>query len=77
VSALLSAGMLQAEQILSRQRVVLDHLAARLLDDETIEGDDLEEIFQGAGRADRIISALAGPRDEAGLPAGVPLSKVA
>ena len=52
VSALLAAGMQQAEQILSRHRPVLDRLAARLLADETIEGDDLEQIFQGGRRAE-------------------------
>jgi hypothetical protein len=34
-----------------RQRDVLDALAARLLDVETIEGDELEEIFQGGADA--------------------------
>ena len=47
VRTLIDAAAQQAEQILMRQRDVLDALAARLLDVETIEGDELEEIFQG------------------------------
>ena len=73
VSALLVAGMQQAEQILSRHRSVLDALAARLLDDETIEGDDLEQIFQGARPADGIVTPLP-RRGQAPAP---PLPRVA
>jgi cell division protease FtsH len=51
VRMLIDAGAQQAEQILVRQRDVLDALAARLLDVETIEGDELEEIFQGGADA--------------------------
>ena len=45
VRALIDAGMRQAEDILLRHHDVLDELASRLLEDETIEGDELEEIF--------------------------------
>jgi cell division protease FtsH len=45
VRALIDAGMRQAEQILRQHRDVLDALAARLLDEETIEGDALEQVF--------------------------------
>src|SRR5258705_13067751 len=48
VRMLIDAAAQQAEHILMRQREVLDALAARLLDVETIEGDELEQIFQGA-----------------------------
>ena len=52
VRSLIDAAAAQAEQILLRHRDVLDALAARLLDAETIEGDELEEIFQGEANAD-------------------------
>jgi cell division protease FtsH len=60
--ALLNAGMRQAEQLLMRHQDVLDALAARLLDDETIEGDDLELIFQGSGRTNVVVTPLASSR---------------
>src|SRR6202158_627152 len=62
VSALLDAGMRQAESILVRYQPVLDTLAARLLEDETIEGDALEQIFQGAGHTDGVVTPLPHPR---------------
>src|SRR5258705_12573130 len=52
VRMLIDAAAQQAEHILMRQREVLDALAARLLDAETIEGDELEQIFQGEANAD-------------------------
>jgi len=51
VRALIEAGMLQAEDILIRYGDVLDALATRLLEDETIEGEDLEQVFQSGGDA--------------------------
>ena len=74
VSALLDAGMRQAESILVRHQAVLDTLAARLLDDETIEGDDLEQIFQGSGDTDRVVTPL---RRGPGAPKLLPLPRVA
>jgi cell division protease FtsH len=62
VSALLEAGMQQAEKILSRHKPILDTLAARLLDDETVEGDDLEVIFQGKSPDHGIVTPLPSPR---------------
>jgi cell division protease FtsH len=47
VHSLIEAGMRQAEEILSRHRDVLDALAVRLLATETVEGDELEAIFNG------------------------------
>jgi cell division protease FtsH len=59
VSALIEAAMAHAEQILSRHRDVLDTLAARLIDDETIEGDELEEIFlSGAAAPEGVVTSL-------------------
>ena len=51
VRALIEAGMLQAEDILIRYGDVLDALATRLLEDETVEGEDLELVFQSGGDA--------------------------
>ena len=76
VSALLAAGMQQAEQILSRHRPVLDHLAARLLDDETIEGDDLEQIFQAERPAVGGVTLLPGHRHQPGAPDLLPLPRI-
>jgi cell division protease FtsH len=58
VRSLIDAGMRQAEQILSRYRAVLDALAVRLLECETVEGDHLEAIFQGTEDADGTVTAL-------------------
>ena len=52
VRALIDAGMRQAEEILTRHRDVLDLLATRLLDEETVEGDELEQLFVGDPDAD-------------------------
>ncbi|EEH64611.1 ATP-dependent metallopeptidase HflB [Gleimia coleocanis DSM 15436] len=46
VRALLDNAMREAWQILSRNRAVLDTLAMRLLDEETLLEHDLEEIFK-------------------------------
>jgi cell division protease FtsH len=46
VRALIEAGAQQAEDILTQYMHVLDALAARLIDIETVEGDELELIFQ-------------------------------
>ena len=78
VRALIEAGMAQAEQILLRHRDVLDQLAARLLEVETIEGDDLEKIFQGgAEAADGVITPLPRYRHRAAAPNGQPLPRLA
>jgi cell division protease FtsH len=58
VRTLIDAGMRQAEQILSRYRAVLDSLAVRLLETETVEGDELEAVFQGGDDADGTVMAL-------------------
>src|SRR5207248_2138535 len=42
VRALIEAGAQQAEDILTQYMHVLDALAARLIDSETVEGDELE-----------------------------------
>jgi ATP-dependent Zn protease len=75
VRALIDAGMRQAEEILSRHRDVLEALALRLVEDETIEGDELEQIFSGAdATSDGVVRPLpryryrARPADLAELP---------
>jgi cell division protease FtsH len=78
VHVLIDAAMRQAEQILLRHRAVLDALAAQLLDTETIEGDDLEAIFQqGAGAPEGSVTPLPGYRHRPGLPTLVPVPLVA
>ncbi|MBV9582509.1 MAG: ATP-dependent zinc metalloprotease FtsH [Chloroflexi bacterium] len=58
VHRLIDAGMRQAEDILTRHSAVLDALAARLLEDETVEGDDLEQVFVGEAQADGVVLPL-------------------
>ena len=58
VRSLIEAGMRQAEQILSQHRDVLDRLAVALLEEETIEGDDLEAIFNGTVGSDGVVVPL-------------------
>ncbi len=79
VHMLIDAAMRQAELILVQQRDALDALAARLLDAETIEGDELEAIFQfsGAGTSDGAVTPLPGYRHRPGLPALLPVPRVA
>jgi cell division protease FtsH len=77
VRALIDAGMGQAELILSRHRDVLDALAVRLLEDETIEGDELEQIFQGEGQTGGVVTALPRYRHRPGAPNLLPLPEVA
>ena len=77
VRALIDAGMGQAEDILLRNRAVLDALALRLMQDETIEGDDLEEIFQGGSEADGVVTPLVRPRQRPGSTNLLPLPRVA
>ena len=56
---------------------VLDALAARLLDDETIEGEDLEQIFQGAGAAKHgVVRPLPGSRHRPSTPELSPLPRI-
>ena len=52
VRTLIETAMAQAEHILLRHREVLDALAARLLEEETVEGDELEDIFAGGSASD-------------------------
>jgi cell division protease FtsH len=78
VRAMIDAGMRQAEEILTRHRDVLDVLAGRLLEEETIEGDDLEEIFNGrASEADAVVRPLPRYRQRPGSANLVPLPKLA
>ena len=66
----------QAEQILARQRYALDALAVRLLEDETVEGEALERIFQGDRQADGSVRPLPTYRHRPS-PSLVPLPKLA
>jgi cell division protease FtsH len=77
VRALIDAGMGQAEAILLSNRAVLDALALRLLQDETIEGDDLERIFQGGGESEGVVTPLARHRQRSGSTNLLPLPRVA
>jgi cell division protease FtsH len=78
VRGLIDAGMRQAEEILTRHRDVLDALAGRLLEEETIEGDDLEQIFNGgASEADRVVRPLPRYRQRPGSANLVPLPRLA
>jgi cell division protease FtsH len=76
VRALIDAGMRQAEQILSRQRQVLDMLAARLLDAETIEGEELERVFQGDAESEGTVTPLPRYRHRPSTPNLVPLPRL-
>jgi Peptidase family M41 len=77
VRALIDVGMRQAEEILTQHQPVLDALAARLIEDETIEGDDLEQIFLGGASADGIIRPLRRYRQRPGSANLVPLPSLA
>jgi cell division protease FtsH len=77
IRGLIDAGMGQAEDILLTNRDVLDALALRLLQDETIEGDDLEEIFQGGTESDGVVTPLARHRQRSGSTNLLPLPRVA
>jgi hypothetical protein len=80
VRILIDAGMRQAEEILTRHRDVLDALAARLLEDETVEGDELEQIFNGGSagdEADSVVRPLPRYRSRPGSASLVPLPKLA
>jgi cell division protease FtsH len=76
VRALIDAGMSQAEEILSHHGDVLDALAARLLEDETVEGDDLEAIFTGADGGD-VVRPLPRYRQRHPTTSLVPLPRLA
>jgi hypothetical protein len=57
---------------------VLDTLAARLLDEETIEGEQLEEIFQGVREpSEGVVTPLPRYRHRPGAPNLRPLPRVA
>ena len=79
VRGLIDAGMRQAEEILLRHREVLDELASRLLEDETIEGDDLEEIFSIASlpESEEVVRPLPRYRQRAGSANLLPLPRLA
>jgi cell division protease FtsH len=79
VRALIDAGMRQAEEILVCHRDVLDSLAARLLEDETIEGDDLEQIFNSTAvdTSDGVVRPLPRYRHRAGSAELVALPRLA
>src|SRR5439155_21618020 len=77
IRGLIDAGMGQAELILSRHRDVLDALAARLLEDETIEGEELEMLFQGDGQSAGVVTPLPRYRHRPGAPNLLPLPRVA
>ena len=79
VRALIDAGMRQAEEILLRHRPVLDELASRLLEDETIEGEDLEEIFLVGVSSDSegVVRPLPRYRQRAGSANLLPLPRLA
>jgi cell division protease FtsH len=68
VRALIDAGMRQAEQILSLHADVLDALAERLLEDETIEGDELELIFHSGGVSEGTVMSLPRHRHRPATP---------
>src|SRR5437588_2836482 len=78
VRALIDAGMRQAQEILSRFHEVLDALAERLLEDETIEGDELERIFRGgAENVSGVVRPLPRYRQRPGSANLVPLPRLA
>jgi cell division protease FtsH len=77
VRSLIEAGMRQAEEILTRHRDVLDRLAAALLQDETIEGDELEAVFNGSNASDGVIVPLPRYRGRPGSPSLVGLPRLA
>ena len=80
VRLLIDAGMRQAEEILTRHNDVLEALATRLLEDETVEGEDLEEIFNGAASfadGDAVVRPLPRYRLRPGTANLVPLPKLA
>ena len=78
VHVLIDTAMRQAEQILVSHRDVLDALAARLLDAETVEGAELEGIFQeSAGAPETSVTPMPGYRHRPGVPALLPVPRVA
>jgi hypothetical protein len=60
-----------------RHQQVLDTLAERLLEDETIEGVDLEQIFQSSSPTDGLLTPLTDHRHRLGAPNLVPLPRIA
>jgi cell division protease FtsH len=72
VRGLIDAGMRQAEDILTCHQSVLDALAGRLLEDETIEGDELEQVFVGGASADGVVLPLPRYRQRPASLAGLP-----
>jgi len=72
VRGLINSGMRQAEDILTGHKSVLDALASRLLQDETVEGDELEQIFVGSTFADGVVLPLPRYRQRPASLAGLP-----
>jgi cell division protease FtsH len=77
IRALIAAGMVQAEHILAQHRSVLDALALKLIDVETVEGDELESVFQGALDGGDKVMPLAPVRRTPSGPHLLPLPRVA
>jgi cell division protease FtsH len=78
VRLLIDAAAAQAEHILSRHGDVLDALAARLLESETVEGEELELIFQGGAEVvDGVVTPLPTYRHRPGAPGVLALPRTA
>jgi cell division protease FtsH len=78
VRLLIDAAAAQAEHILSRHGDVLDALAARLLETETVEGEELELIFQGGAEVvDGVVTPLPSYRHRPSAPEVLALSRTA
>jgi cell division protease FtsH len=67
VRTLIEAGLVRAEQILTEHRAELDALADLLIEQETVEGEDLERVLAGVSvstddtEAPRPLRPLAAP----------------
>ena len=61
IHALVDAGYNRAKEILTAHRHSLDRLAQALIKEETIEGEELERVFQDAEREERLSAPLGEP----------------
>ncbi|MDQ3809538.1 MAG: ATP-dependent zinc metalloprotease FtsH [Chloroflexota bacterium] len=77
VRALIDDAAGQAETILVRHRAVLDALAARLLDSETVEGDELEQVFRGSDGGEAVVKPLPTHRHRPSSPGLLGLPRAA
>jgi cell division protease FtsH len=68
VRALIDAAAEQASAIVVEYRDVLEALAARLIDTETVEGEELELIFQGWSEVDPAVTPLPTHRRQTARP---------